>query len=100
MGVLSPKRVGSKPIEHHLDTWPEFFRHVWSREKLFEVRKDDGRDFRAGDTLLLREGSQAKGYTGRAIRCGVSYILGGQWPGLADGYVVMSLDQLQNIEST
>lgn len=100
MGVPSPKRVGAGPIEHHLDTWPEFFCRVWSREKLFEVRKDDGRDFRAGDSLLLREGSQSKGYTGRAVRCGVSYLLGGQWPGLETDYVVMSLDNLQNIEST
>ena len=100
MGMPSPKRVGSNPIKHDLDTWPMFFRCVWSREKLFELRKDDGRDFRAGDTLLLREGSQAKGYTGRSIRCGVAYLLGGQWPGLAEGYVVMSLDNLTNHEST
>lgn len=82
------------PKEHDLKTWPEFFARVWSREKRFELRKDD-RGYQGGDTLLLREWSKAKGYSGRAVRVEVAYLLGGQWPGLEPGYVVMSIDELE-----
>jgi hypothetical protein len=78
------------PVEHELKTWPEFFEHVWSGEKRFELRKDD-RGYQGGDSLMLREWSQANGYTGRAVRAEVTYLLGGAWPGLAPGYVCMSL---------
>lgn len=78
------------PIEHELKTWPDFFQQVWEGAKRFEIRKDD-RGYQANDTLLLREWSKAGGYSGRAVRCDVPYLLGGRWPGLADGYVVMSI---------
>lgn len=50
---------------------------------------------------MLREWSKAAGYTGRAVRAGVPYLLGGQWPGLEPGYVVMSIEreaQMQNFK--
>lgn len=92
--------IGRDPIEHELKTWPDFFVAIWNNEKHFELRKDD-RGFQAGDTLLLREWSKAAGYTGRAVRAGVPYLLGGQWPGLEPGYVVMSIEreaQMQNFK--
>lgn len=85
--------IGRDPIEHDLKTWPEFFVAVWNNEKHFEMRKDD-RGYQAGDTLLLREWSKAKGYTGRAVRVEVPYLLGGEWPGLERGYVVMSIERV------
>lgn len=78
------------PMEHELKTWPEFFERVWSGEKCFELRKDD-RGYQGGDMLLLREWSKDHSYSGRAVRAEVTYMLGGQWPGLAPGYVVMSI---------
>jgi hypothetical protein len=77
-------------VEHELKTWPEFFTRLLSGEKTFELRKDD-RGFQAGDTLWLREWSRSGGYTGRDLRATVTYLLGGEWPGLEPGYVVMSI---------
>jgi len=91
------KTIGRDPIEHDLKTWPDFFAALWRGEKTFELRKDD-REFQAGDTLLLREWSKAGGYTGRAIRADVTYLLGGSWPGLMPGYVVMGLFQLMRFD--
>ena len=39
---------------HRLKVWPEFFSHLESRHKQFEIRKDD-RGFQVGDMLLLCE---------------------------------------------
>jgi Domain of unknown function (DUF3850) len=85
-----------QPIEHDLKTWPEFFRHVWSGDKRFELRKND-RDFRYGDTLLMREWSPEDGYTGRMVRTTVLYELGGQWPGLESGYSLMSIGDIEQL---
>ena len=82
-------------MEHKLKTWPEFFKHIWSGEKTFELRKDD-RGFRAGDTLRLQEWSFRHGYTGREIVAVVSYVLSGM--GLQDGWVAMSLAQQKRKE--
>jgi hypothetical protein len=80
-----------QPMEHELKTWPEFFARVWDGTKRFELRLDD-RGFQGGDTLLLREWSKPNGYSGRALRVYVPYLLGGQWPGLQPDYVVMSIE--------
>lgn len=42
-------------MTHELKIWPEFFQPVLKREKNFEVRRDDDRDFQVGDILHLRE---------------------------------------------
>jgi hypothetical protein len=86
------------PIEHELKTWPEFFERVWCNDKRFELRKDD-RGYQGGDTLMLREWSKARGYSGRAVRARVTYLLGGEWPGLAPGYVIMSIAELERFGS-
>lgn len=75
-------------MEHELKTWPEFFKHIWSGEKTFELRKDD-RGFRAGDILRLREWTKKNAYTGREVIAKATYILSGL--GLEDGWVVIAI---------
>lgn len=80
-----------EPVEHELKTWPQYFRAVKSGRKRFEVRKSD-RDFRAGDTLRLREWCNVdEEYTGDELRVGVPFILS-DGPFAIPGFVVMSLD--------
>ena len=71
-------------MEHELKTWSSFFEGVMDGTKLFEFREKD-RDFKTGDTLLLREyrhpnfrdprSTDPSGYTGRELRVKVGYIL-------------------------
>lgn len=84
--------VEAESREHHLKTWPVYFRLVKSGAKRFEVRRDD-RNFRAGDTLRLREWDPAaSAYTGDVVRVRVTYVLGGGQFGVEPGNVVMSID--------
>lgn len=68
---------------HELKCWPEHFRTVRSREKPFEVRKND-RDYQVGDTLILWEWIpperwieqyEGDGYTGELEIVTVTYVL-------------------------
>jgi len=78
--------------EHDLKCWPEFFAGVEAGQNPFEVRRDDGRGFAVGDTLLLREWDPETGeYTGRACRRRITYVLRGPRWGIEAGYVVMGL---------
>lgn len=47
---------------HFLKTAPNFFEHVWSGEKTFEVRLDD-RGYQKGDTVELAEWDRTLGCT-------------------------------------
>lgn len=78
------------PMEHDLKVWPPFYEAIADGTKTFEVRRDD-RGFQAGDTLWLREWTTGGGYSGRECRVEVTYLLGGLWPGLQDGFVVMAI---------
>jgi hypothetical protein len=100
------KRVLAYPVTkeagatHELKTWPEYFQAVKAGIKTFELRKND-RDYKVGDTLLLREwkpegysdvspNELIGKYTGDALKVQVTYIL----PyvpnfGIMGGYVVM-----------
>jgi hypothetical protein len=97
-------RRGETLMEHELKTWPVYFDRLMSKEKTFEVRKDD-RGFQTGDHVVLREFdphhcSQSshctdpkceKRYTGRELRFKVGFVYR-QGAGLDCGeYVVMSL---------
>ena len=82
-------------MTHELKCWPEFFRAIRDGRKTFEIRKDD-RDYRHGDTLVLREwDSETESYTAaEPLTCGVTYIAGKKphWcPGLPPGTVAMSI---------
>jgi hypothetical protein len=77
-------------ITHDLKTWPEFFQAIWEGKKLFELRQND-RNFRVGDILLLREWNpDTREYTERCIQAEVTYILHSDI--LPLGYVVLSLN--------
>lgn len=85
---------------HDLKIWPQFFQPVDDGIKRFEGRKDD-RNYKVGDILVLREFNPiTKEYTGRKIARGVTYVLHSyESHGLADDYVVMSLDLLGHDKS-
>lgn len=77
-------------MKHRLKIKPEFFEAIRSREKTFEVRKND-RDFKRNDTLILCEYADGE-YTGRELERTVSYIYYGKGEyGLLDGYCIMAL---------
>lgn len=79
---------------HELKTWPEYFYDVYAGDKTFEVRQND-RDFSVGDTLILREyDPRTDKYSGRSIRCIVSYVLK-NYPALQSGYVVMGFRSMK-----
>jgi Zn finger protein HypA/HybF involved in hydrogenase expression len=83
---------------HELKTDPLPFADILSGEKTHEIRVDD-RDFKVGDTLVLRETRYSRRamreegrwleYTGREVERVVTHIQRGY--GLPDGLVVMSL---------
>ena len=73
--------------EHNLKLETQYFDAAISGKKNFEVRFDD-RQFRAGDTVVLREwDSEKQDYTGRLIGGVISYVLR-DFPSLKEGHVV------------
>jgi hypothetical protein len=69
---------------HDLKILPEYFEAILSGEKTFEVRSIADRDFNKGDELRLREFESdgapdliPKGYSGREVTVGVTYVLNG-----------------------
>ncbi len=76
--------------EHALKVWPEFFGSLENFAKPFEVRRDD-RGFKVDDILVLREWSEADGYSGRELRRRVTYTLRGGQFGIERGFVVLGL---------
>lgn len=81
---------------HQLKTWPEFFEHLWTGRKTFEIRKND-RNFRPGDQLLLDEYCRDKRrYTGRQAEATVALVIH-EAPGLMKGHVVMSINVFNRI---
>lgn len=61
--------------DHELKVWPEYFDHLDSGAKTFEVRFDD-RGFCPGDVLWLREWDpKTEDYTGRSCYRRSTYVL-------------------------
>lgn len=59
---------------HRLKIAPEYFRAVMEERKTFEIREND-RDFKVGDQLILEEWDhQAGGYTGARVSRLVKYV--------------------------
>lgn len=78
---------------HHLKILPKYFEDVQAGKKNFEIREND-RDFKVGDILILKEYENEK-YTGRIVKRKVNYILYGDKPftlGLAKGYCILGLE--------
>jgi hypothetical protein len=70
--AIKPKQTSTT---HELKTWPVYFRAVERGDKTFEYRKND-RDFKVGDTDVLREWDEgAKCYTGAELSFVISYVL-------------------------
>ena len=77
--------------EHELKTWPEWFAAVRNGSKTAEVRLDD-RGYAAGDGLRLEEWDPTtREYTGRVEWRTITHVLRDH-PGLAPGYVMLSLE--------
>lgn len=94
--TTAKKRVGVGPKEHRLKTWPVFFQHMVENRKQFEVREDD-REFRIRDTLLLEEWDESEGlglYTGRQLRARVIYKLDGGRFGIDPAYCVLGVEMI------
>lgn len=84
---------------HDLKTWPDPFRALVAGEKTFEVRWND-RDYQVGDTLHLREFDPATGlYSGEVTDRRVTYILSGGQFGIEDGFVVMGVKSLRDVNA-
>jgi len=74
---------------HQLKTWPPQWEQIFKGEKTFEIREND-RDFKPGDRLVLQEYAPDNGYTGRAVVRKVAVVVEGEWD-LPPGVCVMSL---------
>ena len=85
-----------EPRTHDLKTWNPVFEAMERDDKPFDVRRAD-RDFRIGDTLLLREynpyaqGDPSGGYSGRQTKREITYVLSGGKAGIESGYCVLGL---------
>lgn len=68
---------------------PIYFDAVESRQKNFEIRKDDD-DVQVGDKLVLGEWKETYGYTGRFVTRKVKYVLRNVPEyGLKEGYCII-----------
>jgi ASC-1-like (ASCH) protein len=76
---------------HELKILNEYFIHVKSGLKTFELRKND-RDFIAGDVVVLKEIDEEKqSFTGRIISKNITYVLHGGVYGLEKDYCIIGL---------
>lgn len=100
MSDLFGPQVGEVPagaVVHDLKVWPEYYRHLASGEKTYELRKND-RGYQTGHWLRLREWSRDDGYSGREMLRLVTYVSRGSW--LADGYVALALGPARALQAT
>lgn len=74
-------------MEHILKIHPEYFEAILNNKKTFEIRLND-RDFKVGDTLVLKEYVFNKGFTGLSINKTITYITD---YAQKENYVVMSI---------
>jgi hypothetical protein len=88
-GAVTERVAPTTPQTHQLKCYPEPFEQVLLNAKKMEFRQDD-RDFRVGDRLLLCEWNpETETYTGRNIERFVTHIQTGF--GVPTGYVAMSI---------
>ncbi len=77
---------------HDLKVMPAFFQPLYSKQKTFEIRRND-RDFKVGDVLNLREHSLARGYSGRSCIRRVTYLTD---YAQRSGFVVLAVTPLES----
>ena len=75
---------------HELKTYPKYFQETLNGNKPFEGRLND-RGFQVGDTVILKEWDNIR-YSGREIKGKIKYILDDKFIGIAEGYVILSLE--------
>jgi hypothetical protein len=94
-------------MDHELKCVNPWFQQVWEGSKPFEIRKLD-RDFRAGDTLWLREYYPERrvlidgdDYGDRCIKCRIrSIVKHNDFPEIiAPDYGVLGIEVLEKIEN-
>lgn len=77
-------------MTHELKILPKWFEDVKSGKKNFEIRRAD-RDFKVGDTLVLKEYEKGR-YTGREIERTIQYIYKGDGSyGLSEEFWILGL---------
>ena len=80
-----------KACQHELKTWIPYFEEILTGNKTFEFRRND-RDFKVGDTLLLREYDHPNlQYTGRQLSVRITYKMEGGNFGLPHKMCIMSI---------
>lgn len=83
---------------HELKTWRAPFGTILRGYKRAELRLND-RGFQAWDYMLLREWQEIEEtYTGRAIMCQITHVVGGDinaFGALKDGYAMLSFKVLE-----
>lgn len=83
--------------KHTLKTLNPYFKDIWDKKKLFEIRKND-RDFQVGDWLELTEYENGE-FTSRVILAEVIYVC--QYPtALKESFVVLGITPRANIGKT
>jgi len=76
---------------HDLKCYPDPFTALLDGRKTCELRRDD-RGYMVGHRLDLREFDPSTGYSGRRLVVTVEHIIRAwDWPGMAGGYVAMSI---------
>ena len=75
-------------MTHELKLQPKYFRAILDGKKTFEIRKND-RGYKVGDKVILKECEDDK-YSGGEIHGVIKYIIGDEFEGLAEGYVIFS----------
>lgn len=83
---------------HELKIWPREFEAIKSGLKSFEFRKDD-REYKVGDSILLREWTKINGYSGRKIEAKITYILSKTDFGIPYGYCILSITIKTDLEA-
>jgi uncharacterized protein YqfB (UPF0267 family) len=83
---------------HNLKIWAEFYKHVISGLKTFEIRKSD-RDFSCGDIVVLRQFCMSNGYTGSEVKVKINYILR-DINGIEDGYCIFGFKMCECVNAT
>ncbi|OSM25619.1 RNA-binding protein [Enterococcus faecalis] len=79
-------------VTHKLKIDIKYFKAILSGKKNFEIRNND-RDFKVGDTVVLQEITNDRIYTGREVTGIITYITDFEQK---DGFVVFSFELLKN----
>lgn len=88
-------------LNHAVKSWPELFEATRLGLKTHDLRRVAERDYRAGDTLTLREFDPVNhGYTGRELQVRITYVTSARLPcalsggGLDPDYCILSVTRV------